>query len=391
MILFTITGYLLLAYLTACVLLPFVFSIGAWAISNQKSKNGSSLRKLLVLIPAYKEDAVIVNSAKLALEQNYPSALYDVVVIADGLKESTLHRLSDLDVNVLKVSFNRSTKVKALNQALKEVLTLDHEGVVILDADNVMESNFLKKINAGFEEGMVAIQGQRKAKNTNTNMAFLDGASEDINNHIYCKGAYKVGLSSRLAGSGMAFKPEILLNALKNSDAIGGFDKEMELNLTSNGIRIHYVEDAIVYDEKVSHGKAFTNQRSRWIQAQYKYLGINIKHGLWKGLIEGNYDYLHKVFVLALPPRLLFPFILLTASFASTIIVGFNGITTLLWTLLFLNIVTFIIAIPSFYFRKENLRKWLSIFIAVHQTIKAISRLSKAKTTFIHTPHGSQQ
>jgi hypothetical protein len=47
------------------------------------------------------------------------------------------------------------------------------------------------------------VQGHRAAK-THKDFAMLDAISEEINNNIYSKGHRAIGMSSRLAGSGMA-------------------------------------------------------------------------------------------------------------------------------------------------------------------------------------------
>ena len=389
MIVFSFILTIILGYLLLSTALPFVLSMAGTLFDEITLRKVSKFRKLLVLVPAYKEDAVIVDTALNSLKQDYPKDLYDVVIIADGLSDKTIQELSEIDVITSVVSFKKSTKVKALNHAIRQHMDDTYEGVAVLDADNVMDDQFLARINEGLELGMVAIQGQRKAKNSDCDIAFLDGVSEAINNHIYCHGASRLGLSSRLAGSGMAFLPHLLRSSLEKSQAIGGFDKELELILTAQRTRIHYLPKAIVYDEKVRNRKAFTNQRARWIQAQYFYLTHHLKYGLWNGIKTGNADYLIKVFLLSLPPRLLFPIILFACAVSSTIYFGGNGIACLLWMFLILNFTSFIIAIPSSYFKKDSIYKWGGLFSAVIQTIKALTKTSKARHTFLHTSHGT--
>ena len=55
-------------------------------------------------------------------------------------------------------------------------------------------------------------------------------------------------------------------------DSVGGFDRELELLLLREGIKVYYYEEAIVLDEKVSKSSTFQNQRKRWIYSQYFYL-----------------------------------------------------------------------------------------------------------------------
>jgi cellulose synthase/poly-beta-1,6-N-acetylglucosamine synthase-like glycosyltransferase len=51
--------------------------------TKKYADNGN--QKIAVLIPGYKEDGVIIEVAT-ALQQEYPSNLYDVVIIADSFK-----------------------------------------------------------------------------------------------------------------------------------------------------------------------------------------------------------------------------------------------------------------------------------------------------------------
>ena len=94
---------------------------------------------MAVLIPAYKEDQVITGVAASALKQNYPADKFDVVVIADSLKNETLAKLRAMPIKVVEVFFEKSTKVKALNEAMA-VIGDDYDCAVILDADNLMGS-----------------------------------------------------------------------------------------------------------------------------------------------------------------------------------------------------------------------------------------------------------
>lgn len=378
----------MLGYLSFVAIFPFTLAIAGKYAKSKSSKEITKKRKFLVLIPAYKEDRVIVQTAMNSLQQDYPKNLYDVVVIADQLKNYTIEKLNQIDVFVDKVSFEKSTKVKALNHAIEKYLDKSYGGVVILDADNLMDIQFLNYMNKGLESNMLAIQGQRRAKNIDTSMAFLDGASEDINNHIYCKGAYQLGLSSRLSGSGMAFIPHILKNALRESNAYGGFDKELELTLTSREIQIHYCEKAIILDEKTREKESFTHQRTRWIQAQYKYFLHHLKKGLWNGIRNRKFDYVIKVLILSLPPRLLIPLILLASGVFQFLITGLSEVTWLLWILMTISISSYLIAIPKCYLSKKHISHWKNIIGALIQTLKALSNLSKAKTSFLHTPHG---
>ena len=112
---------------------------------------------MAVLIPGYKEDAVIIEVAREALKQNYPSNEFDVVIIADSFRSETLKELAKLPIRLIEVSFDVSTKSKALNKAMEE-LGDNYEIAVVLDADNIMAVDFLTRINQAFENGFMVVQ-----------------------------------------------------------------------------------------------------------------------------------------------------------------------------------------------------------------------------------------
>jgi cellulose synthase/poly-beta-1,6-N-acetylglucosamine synthase-like glycosyltransferase len=238
MILLQLLNSLVLAYLAWGAIYQFTFSFAGIFYKNKAVKSAKKIRRIAVFIPAYKEDGVIIETAKAALKQQYPSNLYEVIVIADKLKSETLHQLSNLPIQVVEVAFEKSTKAKALNQALSQLRGWNFEIAVVLDADNIMQHDFLSRANDRFEAGCKALQGRRAAKNEQSGFALLDAASEDVNNHILCKGHQSLGLSARLAGSGMAFDYNLFQSIMAEVTAIGGFDKELELRFTQKGVKV---------------------------------------------------------------------------------------------------------------------------------------------------------
>jgi hypothetical protein len=54
---------------------------------------------------------------------------------------------------------------------------------------------------------------------------------------------------------------------------MGGFDKQLQIDLVKNVDRIVFAPEAIFFDEKVADGHSFERQRIRWIAAWFKFLG----------------------------------------------------------------------------------------------------------------------
>lgn len=344
-------------------------------------------RRMAVLLPAYREDAVILESAQDALLQGYPTAAYDVIVIADSLQPATLAQLRSLPIQVIEVSFDKSTKAKALNAAMRQ-LNDDYDVAVILDADNLMAPDFLQRINQGFAQGWQVLQGHRTAKNTNTSVAVLDAVSEEINNHILRQGHRAVGLSAALIGSGMAFDYTLLKHIMLEVQAVSGFDKELEMRLLSQRISVEYLEEAFVYDEKVQSVAVFERQRTRWIAAQFKYLRLNFWPGV-QALLRGNIDYADKVWQAMLPPRLILLGTLLLISVVSS---ALNSPFFMLFSIgqLLLLLFTFYLSVPASLARQIGFKEVAKLPVLFVRFLSAICNMKTARHQFLHTPHGAE-
>jgi len=386
-ILFSVDA-LLLAYLAWGAFYQLFFAVtGHFYQKPASEKRLRGVRpKVAVFIPAYREDNVVMGVAEAACNHNYPADRFEVMVIADGLQPSTLEQLKRLNLRVMEVSFEKSTKSRALNAALRQLANENRafDMAVVLDADNIMEHGFLHRMADRFESGWVAIQGRRAPKNHHNGIALLDGASEDINNHILCRGHHALGLSARLAGSGMAFEYNLFAQTMSEIDAMGGFDKELELRLTQQGIRIGYDEAATVLDEKVSRPANFARQRSRWIAAQWHYARRFLHLGLGALVTEGRLDFFNKCVQMTLPPRLLLP-----VALAGGVLIHLLAGHLLLpfWsTALAASIASFALALPATYFQVRYIRLWLSVPTLVWSTLTALLHIKEAGHSFLHTP-----
>lgn len=358
----------------------------------QKGKNYSetnSCQRVAVLVPAYKEDGVIVSSAQHLLALNYPRDKYDVVVIADSLRQDTLAMLSAMPVKLVEVSFEKSTKAKALNAAMA-MLPDTYQIAVISDADNVFEKNFLRKINAAFQHGCTVAQGRRVAKNLNSPVAVLDAYSELINNHLFRKGANALGLSSALIGSGMAFQYAELKGVMQQIDVVGGFDRALQLKLIEKGHHITYLEGAVVFDEKVSDATAFENQRRRWNSSQLRFLKNNLLKGLGM-LLKGNVSYfnlsiLNNVFL----SRILNLGLLFILSFCLSFMSFLPQYAMLAFWLLFLGyLLALVLPVRKLPYKISPFALMLQLPKIFLLMFKSLLKVKGADQQFIHTAHYS--
>jgi len=382
-------------YFTMSCLYVLVFSIAGHFYKKQRGFTAKAQSKIAVFIPSYKEDFVIVEVAKSALKQNYEFENFDVVVIADSLKPATIHTLKSLPITLIEVSFEQSTKAKALNKAMLE-LHEDYDFAVVLDADNIMERDFLLKMNDAFRSGYQVVQGRRKAKNLNTSFAILDGASEEINNHIFRKGHRALGFSSGLIGSAMGFEYRLFKSMMKTVDAIGGFDKELEFRFAKKRTTIEYLNNAVVLDEKIQKSTDFSNQRRRWLSTQFIYLKKYFGTGCKELLVKGNLNFFDKVLQMIVPPRiLLLGLTFLIAAVYGLLSFGFNlysNVWVYGWFLnLIMTILAFSLALPKSFYNKATCKALFSLPSAFFRMALLLFKLKGANNKFIHTAHGAVQ
>ena len=382
---------ILLVYFSFVSVYAFTLAIAGLFYRNTPPRAATIKRKFAVLIPSYKEDAVILSVAQDATQQRYPKDIFDIVVIADSLQPITLDKLRSLPIKLVEVKFEKSTKVKSLNRAFAEIGD-DYDFALILDADNVMERDFLSKINDMLALGAKAIQAQRTSKNQTTSMSVLDGLSERINNYIYRQGHVAIGLSCSLIGSGMVFQFSVVKDILSKLDSIGGFDRELELELIRRNIRIQYAKQALVFDEKVESTEVFEKQRTRWLSSQFIYL----KKYFWEGcaaLFKGKISFFNSAILKNIQlPRVINLGLLFVLTLVSIFLHHRLWLGLYPWLIfLILNLAAIALAIPL---RLYNWQLFKSAILLPKIFVKMFNLLFKLKganKSFIHTPHGVTQ
>ncbi len=345
----------------------------------------SVLRRIGVLIPAYKEDAVIVDSVTVNLRQQYTADCFDLIVIADSLQPRVLAQLAALPIRVIEVQFAVSTVAKAITTALAQIPTDQYDILVVADADNHLAPDFLSRINAAFGQGWRAVQGHRVAKNTNTSVALLDAISEEINNHLFRKGSRALSLSSSIIGSGMAIEPALMKKALANLVTMGGYDKELEMNIVLNGHTVGYLEQAYVFDEKVANPAVFENQRTRWIAAQWQFLTAYFGRGMGE-LRHGRVGGAAKVMQALVLPKVLLLGVLTVCTVVGLVSPDPAGWAVPLGLLTVLGI-SLLISVPAYLIKRITVRELLLIPVLMVRFARAMLNMRKAFKRFMHTPH----
>lgn len=363
-----------------------IFSVAGLFYKDKKTAKPyyNQRPRFLVLLPGYKEDAVIVQAVNSVMSQQYPATQFNCVVIADSFQPETLQyiRKAGAQVHVFEAGENRS-KARAI-QSFLNANTTQYDICLVLDADNVIEPDTLMKAATYFTKDVQIVQANRIAKNKNNSMARMDAISEVINNHIFRKGQRVMGFSASLIGSGMFIKMSLFEEVMAGMEVYSGFDKEMELRFLKNRMTIDFASEIPVYDEKVSAYEVFVNQRRRWVFAQGHFLKTNLPVAV-KELFKGNGDFFNKVFQFALLPRV----ITLGLAFAALVLsIPAGLIFTVIASILALAIgIALYLPIQKEFKISDLIKLSFKLPRMVWGMVYAMLTSHRAAGKFIHTPH----
>jgi cellulose synthase/poly-beta-1,6-N-acetylglucosamine synthase-like glycosyltransferase len=350
---------------------------------TRKKKTSSSASSIesdyAIIITAYQYTETLPALISSVLSLNHDNFL--VYIVADNCDVTNL-KFNDDRIILLNpdevLAGNTKSHFYAINRFKRS-----HDRLVIIDSDNLVDSEFLNQLDLFFENGYEAVQGTREAKNLNTTYACLD-AARDIYYHFYDgKLLFKIGSSATLAGSGMAFTTELYKACLENKKIIGaGFDKVLQYEIVKRNKIIAFAPKAIVYDEKTSHSDQLVNQRSRWINTWFKYFKYGFKL-LLLGTTKLNTNQFFFGLILLRPPLFIF---LLLSIFCAILNGIFNPLVSIFWIVaLFSFIIAFIISLKNSNTDKRIYKSLINIPKFIFYQIISLANIKRANKRSVST------
>lgn len=188
----------------------------------------------------------------------------DPALIFDDERTVTLHPPEPLN-----------SKIRSIEYAISAFRD-EPDAIIILDADNLIHPDFMATMNLYFQKGFQAVQADFRAKNADSDFAKMDAMGDLFNFFVEREMRMEIGVSSAIWGAGIAFAYP-LYEGIRYKDALGGFDKMLQIHLATQVKQIGFAREAILYDEKISDGAALEKQRTRWISSQFKYKQANFR------------------------------------------------------------------------------------------------------------------
>ena len=353
---FTIIDWIMFILISLTVLYLGVFAITSLFVRHSETPKAKKQNRFIVLIPSYKGGKNLEMTVKSILGQSYTQRQFDVTVIADHEDEMTMFHLAQQPITLLTPNFERQSRIKSLQLAINNLPQFKiYDAVVILEAGDVVETEFLEQVNDAYEAaGTKAIQTHKLSLNRDSTPARLSAIFEEINNSIFRRGHISVGVSAALAISGMAFEFNWFKDYIQTAKA-NWSDKELEALLTRQHIYVDYFDKIEVYNEKARQAEDFNRQHLSWIWTQFRTIIRNI-HYLPSAIAKRHYDLIDKLLQWLLIPRI----IMMAVIIMMGVLVPFIYLSAALkwWALFAFVLLFFAIATPNYLVDE----KWDSTF-----------------------------
>ena len=268
-----------------------------------------------IFIPAHNEEKVIGPLVDSCQRLDYPKELFDTYVVADNCSDGTAETARNRGAVVLeRTNIELKGKGHALEYGFAEGFKRrNYDAVVVIDADNLVRSDFLKVMNTELLSGKKILQGRMDVKNPNdTWVTAIYAMSVWVSNRFFYYAKHNLGFSAALGGTGMCISADVLKDIGWGATSLVE-DWEFTVKALINGTKTDWVHDAIVYDEKPLAFSQTWWQRLRWVRGQFtvafRYLSKLLKRGIEK----------RDVVALESVIQLLTPFYILTATLMSLV------------------------------------------------------------------------
>lgn len=245
-------------------------ALGLFGIYRKKEKKDYKPKnKFAMIVAAHDEEVVIGKLIESMKNQNYPKELYDIFVIADNCTDNTAEIARELSVNVFeRKSENERGKGYALEWMFAKLFEMEtkYDAVSIFDADNLVDTEFLKEMDSKMKEGYKVVQGYIDSKNPEDSwIASSYSIAFWSQNRMYQLARNNVGFSNQIGGTGFAVSTDTLKELGWGATCLTE-DLEFTCKLILSGQKVGWAHDAKIYDEKPLKLKQSWIQRRRWMQ-----------------------------------------------------------------------------------------------------------------------------
>lgn len=265
---------IVVALFTVCFFYQAVFFVIGVVRGEVRYPKAKKLHRYAFFIAAHNEEAVIANLVRSIREQDYPSELIDVFVVADACTDDTARVAREAGAIVYeREDLARKGKSWVMDFGFKRILREypgTYEGFFIFDADNLVSPEYTRIMNDAFDAGYMAVTSYRNSKNFGSSWVSAAYATSFLREARFLNNARMLcGTSCAVSGSGYLISAKII-------EGMGGWqfhtlteDIQFSTFCAVHGVRIAYAP-AEFFDEQPVGFAASWKQRMRWTKGFYQ-------------------------------------------------------------------------------------------------------------------------
>ena len=314
-----------------------LFMILFFFLKEKHFKPSEDYGRIAVLVCARNEAEVIAGTvSEIINKQNYPRDRFDVYVVADNCTDNTAEEAKKAGAHVFihedpEPSHHRVAYAMQYGFQQIEALGEKYDFFIRFDADNHPDPSFLRQMNNAYREGVIIARPFEASINGTQNTWTAISATYYIrDSRIACNFRERFHLDSMLTGAGMMIASSVIDEIEGKWDAFSAIeDSEFTVNRLIENKRIHYVADAIVYEDQPSTLKDTWNRITRmghalhgifWTRC-WKMLGHFFISGKWS-----NVDLFVQVLMIPFTLLTFFWFVPYYVFYALAHLINFSGI-----------------------------------------------------------------
>ena len=286
-------NFIILILFTVSYAYQFVYIPGPW-LKKAKPHKQAVPHRFAVLICARNESSVIADLIESIQNQTYDASLVHIFVLADNCTDNTAQIARDAGATVYE-RFNKEKVGKGYAlQTLLRYLGQDYpdgfDGYFVFDADNILAPDYIERMNETFSDGHQIITSYRNSKNYGDNWISAGYALWFLRESRYLNHPrFLLNTSCAVSGTGFFFSHAVLQEIGPWPFHLLTEDIEFSIYHVTQGHKIAFCPDAVLYDEQPTSFRQSWRQRTRWAKG---YMQVFACYGkdLVKGALKGNFS-----------------------------------------------------------------------------------------------------
>ena len=226
------------------------------------------LHRYAIVIAARNEEAVIGNLLDSIAAQDYPEELLRVFVVADNCTDRTAEiARSHAAFCYERHDTKRCTKGYALEflfRCIERDFGIESfDGYFIFDADNLLKSDYVSRMNDAFDSGERVVVSYRNTKNLGDGWLSSTYALHWLRTcRLEHCARSALGISCRIQGTGVLFSNEFVRDGWHYTSLTE--DRAFSSVVVTKGVTISYQHEAQFWDEQPNSLYIACRQRLRW-------------------------------------------------------------------------------------------------------------------------------